>query len=277
METKSHKKTNLFTVMTIKGFILGLSGIIPGMSGGVLAVSMGVSRPTVNAITGFFKDIKSNFLYLLPLGIGGVIGILSVSQLIGWLFASFKVPVTYALIGLVLGGVPSFMREANSHGFKKRYILSTCIGAAFIFGFWYLQRRLGDGQPLPLTAWTAMLCGGVIGAGTLMPGISTSLILIFLGLYEPFLTALNTFDISMLFFIGLGAVAAAVPVIFFVKKMFDKYHGSTHYCVFGFLIASIVVIFPGFEWAFAQFINILLLIAGFFASYFLDKLGTNGL
>ena len=58
----------------IAGFVIGVGGIIPGFSGGILAVSMGLYKPAVDAITGFFKAPRKNFRFLFPLGLGGVIG-----------------------------------------------------------------------------------------------------------------------------------------------------------------------------------------------------------
>ena len=65
---------NLFLSKILAGFVIGAGAIIPGLSGGILAVSMGLYQPTIEAITGFFKAPKKNFNFLLPLGIGGVIG-----------------------------------------------------------------------------------------------------------------------------------------------------------------------------------------------------------
>ena len=116
----------------LKGAIIGIAAILPGASGGVLAVSMGVYRPVIDAVVGFFKAVKRNALFLLPLGLGGVVGLLATSRLVEWLMANWRMPVMYALIGLVLGGVPSFMKEANQHGFKKRYLFGTAFGIVLI-------------------------------------------------------------------------------------------------------------------------------------------------
>ena len=59
----------------LKGAIIGIAAILPGASGGVIAVSMGVYRPVINAVVGFFKAVRRNALFLLPLGLGGVVGL----------------------------------------------------------------------------------------------------------------------------------------------------------------------------------------------------------
>ena len=64
----------------------------------------------------------------------------------------------------------------------------------------------------------ALMAGGTIklrtmrgierpALGTVIPGISTSFLMIYLGIYEPFLAAFNSFNIPMLLCAGLGALA----------------------------------------------------------------------
>ena len=271
----SKRNKEEFFVIMLKGIIIGFAGILPGASGGVLAVATGIYERTLNAVTGFFKDIKGNLSFLLPLIIGSLIGLLPMSFLMKFLLSSYEATVTYCLIGLVLGGVPSFIREANSKdGFKKRYLIGTLAGIAFAVCLFFIEDIFVSGNPLPFNAWTAMLCGGMIGMGIVIPGISSSFILMFLGLYEPLLAALNTFNIPMLFFALLGGLAVAGLLLLFIKKMLSKYHGATYYTTFGLLLGTVVLIFPGFEWSLMQILNTFLLVLGFFASFFMDKFDT---
>ena len=271
-ETEHTVRRDSFLLRVLKGFIIGVAGIVPGASGGVLAVSMGVYRPVLDAVYGFFKDIKRNFLFLLPLGLGGVIGLLSMSRVVEWLMLNWRTPFLYALIGLVLGGVPSFIKEANSTGFKLKYLWGTLFGAGIVALFAVLEYKLVGGGGLEFNWWTAMLSGGIIAVGTVIPGISTSFILMFMGLYEPLLGALNTFNIPMLLCAGAGAVVVVAVLILFVKRMFDRHRGYAYYAVLGFLIGTIALIFPGFEWSFMQLAYVGLLAGGFVAGYYICRL-----
>lgn len=59
----------------IKGFILGIANVIPGVSGGTMAVSMGLYELILSSIGNFFKDIKGNFIKLLPIILGILVAI----------------------------------------------------------------------------------------------------------------------------------------------------------------------------------------------------------
>lgn len=57
------------------GILLGAGAILPGISSGVICVIMGIYDKLIDAIFNLFKDFKKNFLYLLPIGLGGIIGV----------------------------------------------------------------------------------------------------------------------------------------------------------------------------------------------------------
>lgn len=123
-----------FLTRIIKGLAIGVAAMLPGASGGVLAVAMGVYRPALDAVTGLFKSFMPCFMYLLPLGIGGVVGLIGTGRVMESILAAYRVSAMWALIGMVLGGIPSLIGEANRRGFKPRYLLGTLAGAALIGG-----------------------------------------------------------------------------------------------------------------------------------------------
>ena len=60
----------------LKGIIVGIGGIAPGLSGSVLLVILGLYQKTLNAIGNLFKDFKKNILFLLPLVLVFVLGLI---------------------------------------------------------------------------------------------------------------------------------------------------------------------------------------------------------
>lgn len=283
----------------VAGIVIGIGGIIPGVSGGILAVSMGIYKPMLDAIGCFFKNIKKNFLFLIPIAIGGAVGVLSMSKLVEITLEKYEMLVMYLFIGLVAGGIPGILKTANSRtGFKPKYLIASVCGALFIGALALCERLLINGKSLPYNVWTAILGGGIISVGTVIPGVSTSFILIFLGLYKPMLSCFNTFvdfkliftmlsgdaaardawlnSFVMLLFTAIGLAVVALVLILFVRRLFNKHHEYAHYAVLGFLITSAILIFPGFERSLMQLLYIALLAGGFFIAYFIDKFIANG-
>lgn len=265
-------KAGSFFIRLVKGIVIGIAAILPGASGGVLAVAMGVYRPVLDAVTRVFKNFKKSVVYLIPLGVGGLIGLFGTSRIVEWLMTNCKRQVMWALVGMVLGGLPSLVREANEKGFKKRYLLGAVIGAAVIGGVALAQELSGGGGALPLNGWTAALSGALIGLGMVIPGVSTSFILMYLGVYEPFLAAFNRFEIGVMLCAGLGALAAVAGLVTLVKRLFDRHHGYAYYGALGLLAVSVALIFPGFGTGWWILFDFALFAACFVATFFLCKL-----
>lgn len=265
-------KAGNFFIRLVKGVVIGIAAILPGASGGVLAVAMGVYRPVLDAVTSLFRNFTKSVRFLIPLGLGGLIGLLGTSRIVEWLMLNCRREVMWALIGMVLGGLPSLIREANERGFKKRYLLGALVGAALIGSVAIAQEFLGNGEALPFNAWTAALSGALIGLGMVIPGVSTSFIMIYLGVYDPFLAAFNRFELDMLVFAGLGALAAVVSLVALVKRLFDRCHGYAYYGALGLLAVSVVLIFPGFGRGWEIALDASLFAACFAGTFFLCRL-----
>lgn len=240
-------KREAFWAQILRGFLIGAAGMLPGVSGGVLAVAMGVYSPIIHAANSLLTHFKRSLLYLMPLGIGGAAGLLSTGFAVEWLLERHRIAVMWGLIGMVLGGLPSLVREANGRGFKKRYLLALLAGGLLIGGTVFLQHHLSGGAPLPFNGWTSMLCGALMGLGTVIPGLTTSFLMIHLGLYEPMLSAFTNMQIPMLLCAAVGALGVIVLLLKAMKRLFDRHYGYAYYAAMGLLLVSVGIIFPGFD------------------------------
>ena len=238
---------NLFLSKILAGFVIGAGAIIPGLSGGILAVSMGLYQPTIEAITGFFKAPKKNFNFLLPLGIGGVIGFVVFMFLIDSLFAKYQTEVVCLFMGLVIGSIPSFLKEANGNEpFKKTNWLYIILGFAFaitlvLLGFFTGESGTGAvAASRELTPLLAALCGGIIMIGTVLPGVSTSFILINMNVYKRQFLSNPGQNIVLGLSSIAGILVVAIPMLLIVRKVLNRFHRQSFYTLFGILLATIV-------------------------------------
>ena len=99
-------------------FIAGVAGasamILPGVSGGYLLLVLGVYVPVLSAIDALKEALKVNDLasasepilgVVLPVGVGVVIGVLVISNLIKVVLERYEQPTLGALMGLLVGAV----------------------------------------------------------------------------------------------------------------------------------------------------------------------------
>ena len=63
-------------VRLLKGIAVGIGAILPGLSGGVLSVIFNIYEPMVRFLGNIRKNFRANVRYFIPIGIGGIIGVL---------------------------------------------------------------------------------------------------------------------------------------------------------------------------------------------------------
>jgi len=123
--------------------------------------------------------------------------------------------------------------------------------------------------------WWFAVCGVLWGLSLIIPGMTSSSTLIFLGLYGPMTAGISAFDMGVLIPMGIGIAVTIIGLAKAVNYFFEKKYSIAFHCVIGFVIASTLVIVP---LEFSGIGEVLLSVggcaAGAAAAYFMDKLGT---
>ena len=251
----------------ICGFVIGIGAVLPGVSGGILAISLGVYENMMLAIGNLFHGFKKNLKYLLPLGIGGVIGILLTSNVLSLLVARYEVQLLSLFTGLVLGSLPELFAEVRLDGPKlsRKHIVAALLGLGFVLLFALGEfTTIGNAEVTELTIPGALIAGAVLSVGTIIPGISSSFIMVYLGLYPVVIaTIAGVLDLKLLATSGIGAVIqnlgahflplvamvgafglVSIIIIKFVNRMLRRHHATSYAAVIGFVLGSIALVLP---------------------------------
>lgn len=249
-----------FLKLLFFGFIIGIASITPGLSGGVLAISFGIYTAIINAVMNIRKNFKESFLFLLPIAIGAAIGIIIFGIIMKPLLENHKTSIIYLFMGMILGSIPSFLKESNKGGFRILYIIPMLI--TFSIGIIISTAVSSNSDSLSLTPLNLLISGGVLSLGMIIPGISSSIILLQMGVYEKLINSFLGIDIYSIFWVLIGFVIVSLLTVKLINMAFNKFHGYAHFAAFGFLIASVMSVFPGFESGIPQIINLLLFVIG---------------
>ncbi len=242
---KEYTPRQRFFIHMAVGAVIGLGGVLPGVSGGVMAVSLGLYIPLIEALANFFKDLKKNFLFLLPVGIGAVVGFLLGAVVLSGVMERWYNEVVWLFLGLVAGGLPSFIKEANGRGFKKRYLIATALGAGLASILLVMRDDSANVVNVESLTWLqALISGAIVSVGTVFPGVSTSFILMYFGWYKAMMDAFANFEVWTVALMGLGAAGCFVATVKAARWLFDRFYGWAYYAVLGFLIVSAVLIIP---------------------------------
>lgn len=258
----------------LKGIIVGLGGIAPGLSGSVLLIIFGLYQQCLDALGTLFRDFKTKIRFLLPLGAGIGIGVLLFSKLLNFLLTNYEVPTRFCFLGLILGTVPLFYGEVKKNGFSKKYYLLILLAAAF--GTWLFTLN-GDSFPQlhSLNIPQCVFLGFAVAATAIVPGIDPAVFLSSLGLYEVYVRSLADFDLSVLAPMAIGLAIGAVLISLGMGFLFRRLYTITYSVIFGLFLSMIPNMLNEscvlrLDWISA--ISIMLLIIGFFISYFMSKL-----
>lgn len=256
----------------VKGLLIGIGAVAPGVSGGALAVIFGLYDKITDAIADIFKDFRKNAIFFFPVALGGGIGVLAFSKVMEYLFRYYNIQVRYLFIGLMMGTLPSVFRQANRKGFRKIYILP-CIISFVVTLVGIALEKVGI-NIIPDTNPGMMqyvIYGAIIGAGTIIPGISASFVLMYIGAYQFVIEGVANIELMVLIPVGAGFIVSIVMFAKLISMLFKRFYGYTYYTVLGFVIGSIIAIFPGIAFDLKYLVSTVLFIIGYYVSYSLSK------
>ncbi len=230
----------------LQGFIVGVGAILPGVSGGVMAVMLGLYEGMLNALSGLFRNFRKAFLWLLPVALGGVLGVLVTGNILRGVFVPYETQVTVLFSGFVLGNLPWLFLEAKGETrFRPLFLLCLLGGAALL-----VLPALLTGAPAPdrgptfLTVGSALLSGAAMAFGVILPGVSATFLLLYMGTYSAVLSAISTVSPRALFFLGLGFAAASFLMLFTLCRLMKRFRAPVYFAIVGFSLGSLLIMLP---------------------------------
>lgn len=261
----------------LKGIIIGIGGIAPGLSGSVLLVIFGLYQRTINAIGTVFRDFKNNIKFLIPLLLGMGTGILLFSKVIDFMIINYEVQTRFTFLGLILGTIPLFFKEVKKEGFSNKYYIY--IAAAFVFGILFFYLNKGSFTQIEDPSLMQSIFLGVAVAGSsIIPGVDSAVILSSFGLYELYVRSLATLDFRILIPAAAGLAVGVLVFSFLINKLIYMYYTATFSIIFGLFIAIIPNILNKncvLHLDVQSAVAVVLMIAGFFLSYYLEDIRGN--
>jgi len=255
----------------LKGILVGIGFITPGLSGGVLAVVFGIYEPLMRFLGNLRHQFIKNALFFLPVGIGGVLGVVAFSAVVDFAFTNYAALFTWLFIGFIAGTFPSLIKTSGKQGRKWWHwllLILTAAGTVFLMR-WMAGIRVVQLSP-SFANWT--LSGALIGLGVVVPGMSPSNFLIYLGLYQPMAFGIRSLDLGVIVPLALGGLLCVLLLARLISWLFKKFYAFMYHFILGIVVGSTIVIIPegvrGWTIAFCA----LLFLIGAAISYALAKL-----
>lgn len=233
-----------------RGFFIGMTDLVPGVSGGTVAFILGIYNELLAAISGVFsREWKKHITYLIPIGIGFGIAVVSLSNLIEYLLSNYRAPMMFFFLGLIIGILPFIARKANiKSDFKlKHYLL--LIAVAFVLSFVILYVGPQEQVTIKKLALSNFLglffVGWVASMATILPGVSGSFILLVLGYYGTVIGALSSINIPIIAVVGLGVMTGLLVTSHLVNYALKRHPSAMFAGILGLIISSVFAVYPG--------------------------------
>jgi len=231
-----------------KGFVVGIGKIIPGVSGAMLAIAMGIYDKSVEYICNFKNNIKGAIKYLTPIVLGVLLSIIFFSKIISFCLDKFYLITMLFFVGLIIGGVPLVLNRVK----KKNYFISII---SFVIFFLISVSNINNVYVVKgdFTDVIVFFVSGMFEAiGTVVPGISSTALLMIMGTYNTVITAIgNLNNIYILIPFGVGFIIGLIIVVKVIDLLFKKCEDKVYAFVLGVLISSIVLlILKSFRYSF---------------------------
>lgn len=257
-----------FLNYSIKSYIVGATMTVPGVSGGSMAMVLGIYDKIISAVPELLsRNFKKAFLFLLLCGSFGLLGAVSASPLLTYLLDNFYSIVMFFFIGAIVGSLPLIIRKSALTKSNWAYIFFTLIGIAVVYLISYIPKDLfmSEGNVL-----LDILCGILVSIGFVLPGISTTYLLVVLGLYENILNCLSTLNFLPLIPLAFGVILGVFLLTGLLKKSMEKYPFITFPIILGFMLGSIPEVFPPIESGWRLAVSILTFALGFVLVFFVS-------
>lgn len=232
-----------FLLRILQGVIIGIGGILPGVSGGAMCVIFGVYRPLMETLSHPFQNLRKYFWTLLPVGIGIAVGFIGLAGLVDQIMRLHEAQAVCAFIGLILGMLPQLYKDAGEQGRGAKAWISFGVSTVVLTAL-FLYLKYGAGMHIvPNIGWW-IFCGAVWGLNVIVPGMSSSSTMIFLGIYKPMLEGISHLRPQVVIPIGIGAAAVVLLLSRAVNALFRRHHTVTYHAILGAVIAMLIPIIP---------------------------------
>lgn len=231
---------------------MGAADLVPGVSGGTMALVLGIYRRLIAALGALtaaetwrallgrrpreaWRTVDGGFLAALATGIAAAI--VSLPRLLHGLLDAYPVSVYAVFFGLIAASVGVVVRRIRS---RRRVATAFALfGAVFAFTLVGVVPAATPDTPAML-----VFSGALAVSALLLPGVSGAFILVLLGKYERVLSAVSTFEVSVLVPLGLGMVAGLLGFSRLLATMLARWPAAVLGVLAGFLAGSLRKVWP---------------------------------
>jgi putative membrane protein len=229
--------------------------------------------------------------------LGAAVGILVLSKVMNYCLGNFYVPTNFFFVGLVIGSIPLIVKKTKDagrirfyHALPFLFAMAAVIALAIVNTYMLEGEVVGTTLP-PMSVGNAFFYffGGMLGAASMViPGISGSLVMVLIGLYDNVMAAISGLmefgntelmirSIVSIIPMGLGIVFGIFTIAKVTELLMRKFKTATYVGITGLLIGSMAALLISMELPTLTIgtgsilVSVVTSAAGFFTAFFLGR------
>ncbi len=255
---KYNKKT--WCKSAVLGFFIGLAVIVPGISGSTVAIIFKLYDQFLYAVGNLFKKFKICFVFLFPIVIGLLIGVLLGFITVKRLLELIPFAVVCLFAGLMCGAFPAVKDELKGAVWNIKRILLFALGVAIPVGLGCVSAILVSGKEggasdvfFHVKWWQvalSALVGYIVGVTQIVPGLSASAFLMAIGWFASIVSSVSAsyWELNPQIFLVYGGLAVGFLLgLFtfskFLTYLFGRARHTAYSMIVGLSLGSILAMF----------------------------------
>lgn len=221
-------------ILILKGFIIGFFMLFPGLSGGSIAILLGEYDNIIVNTSNLLKNTKNSLIYLFSISVGGIIGAVISSSVIGYFTNNFYDKLIYFFLGIMIVFIVNFLYENTNNKFRFKDIILILLGIIISVFINYIPSDIFNLNSI----FSLFVFGLLVAVALILPGISVSYILLIFSCYDNIIYAIKNFDFLLLIRIGFFVIIGIILTIKLIENALIKYKKNTNLIISGFMIGS---------------------------------------
>ena len=239
----------------ILGAFIGLAVIVPGVSGSAVAIIFRLYEKLLYALGGIFRRFKESACFLLPIALGGIVGLAAGFFGVRFLLNLLPFAIVALFAGLMLGAFPAVTDEIKGEKPTPLRIILFLLGLLFPIGLSALS-VFGTPDMLSLEnlSWyhyiLFLLVGYAIAVTQLVPGLSATALLMTFGCFTPLMNSVsltywqeNPMVLLVYACLAVGFILGLLTFSNGLSRLLEKKRAPAFYTIAGLSLGSIVTMF----------------------------------
>ena len=241
------------------GVFIGLAVIVPGVSGSAVAIIFRLYEKLLYAFGNILKKFKECALFLVPIVIGGVIGLVVGFLGVQYLMALIPFAIVALFAGLMLGAFPAVTDQFKGEKVTPTRVILFIVGLAVPVILSVVSCNIATGEQVLENAQfyhyiLFVVIGYFVAVTQLVPGLSATAVLMMLGYFTPLLNSVSVTywgENPQIFIVyaclAVGFLIGLLTVSKGMSKLIERRRAATFYTVAGLSLGSVVTMFYNSE------------------------------